>query len=173
MKSEQFTDVKDAQARMLEIDGKIDEYRELYDIVCENLASAMDQIAEGDRCEAALEIERDALARDLEAELCHRRAVEESEQKLAAHVERMTDAACKEGAGPKMRAVIDDEPTTSLARRDAEVARSIHVALCEGADHNNLHKAPTAGRAVDFLLSLARQEVEKREPLRRQTEDDS
>jgi hypothetical protein len=44
----------------------------------------------------------------------------EQRDALVAHMERMTEAACSEGAGPKMRAAIDDNPTHSLARRDAK-----------------------------------------------------
>ena len=66
--------------------------------------------------------------------------------------------------------LIDESITTALVQRDADTARDIHLALSNGAELNNLHKAPTAGHAVDFLLSLARQEVEKREPLRLQAE---
>ncbi len=85
-----------------------DDYRELYDIVCENLVSAMDQVAEGDRREAALEIERDA---------------------LAAHVERLNiravmffkalDAGLLQRELEDLRSEIAKTPATSLARLKA------------------------------------------------------
>jgi len=68
-------------------------------------------------------------------------------------------------------AATDEKPSASLARRDVETAKAIQLALIEGANRNHLYEAPTARQAVDFLLSLARQEVEKREPVRRQAEE--
>lgn len=60
---------------------------------------------------------------------------------------------------------IQETSTHTLSRRDAEIAQSILQALREGAVSNHIHKAPSAERAVDAMLSLARQEWEKRRPL--------
>lgn len=66
--------------------------------------------------------------------------VEEERDALAAHVERMTEAACEEGAKPKMRAVIDETPETSLAQRDARMKAEAMESLASSSLVGELHQ---------------------------------
>lgn len=65
------------------------------------------------------------------------KAVEEERDALLAHVERLTDAACSEGAGPMMRSAIDENPTTSLARLIAEKQAEALESFARGIRENN------------------------------------
>lgn len=72
----------------------------------------------------AVKDERDALARDLEAERHHRSALEDSEQALAAHVEELRKSGnrlCYAGGDHSdWTRTLMQAPATSLARQKAE-----------------------------------------------------
>ena len=94
-----------------------------------NLWSAPHKPALEDIMTAAAAAERDAA---LEQVIYWReRAVgaEGERDALAAHVDRLTDAALREGAGPMVRKAIDGGPATSLARMRDERAQAIQQAV--------------------------------------------